>query len=298
MKGVPVGDGVVDGGDDVADEAFAGRVEHFFDKQRCPGCDALAASAGVVPAAGDDAGDVRAVTVVVVGLGLEVDEVRELHDASGPEVVVEGGDARVDDGDANACAVHAKGLVDPAGADRRARSFKRALDRSIEADTPDAWHRGQRIERLVAHIGDLAAQQRKPSADDTIHGANQARRRNAGFDGQDDPGMAGRRMGAPSQRRVEARVPRVGRAARGCRGGCHETRNGQEERSNHLEQSGGNRRQTAPELQSDCPSRRSGRRLLTVLIPGLYRWKPRADSFRPCAVCQRSVLFQNNNIQK
>ena len=138
----------------------------------------------------------------------------------------------------------------------------------------------------------------KPSADDTIHGANQARRRNAGLDGQDDPGMAGRRVGAPSQRRVEPRVPRVGRAARGCRGGCHETRNGQEERSNHLEQSGGNRRQTAPELQSDCPSRRSGRRLLTVLIPGLYRWKPGADSFRPCAVCQRSVLFQNNDIQK
>ena len=84
----------------------------FSDDERAPGAMPGLLAVRVVAVAGDDAGDVRAVAVVVVGLRAAVDEVDELRDALIAvrvascvavlrQVVVPVGDAGVDDRDAD-----------------------------------------------------------------------------------------------------------------------------------------------------------------------------------------------------
>ena len=65
-QGVLARNRVVDRGDDVADVTLARGVEDLCDEQRGAGRDAAAAAARIVAVARDDAGDVRAVPVVVV----------------------------------------------------------------------------------------------------------------------------------------------------------------------------------------------------------------------------------------
>ena len=125
-----VGDGPVEGRDDVADDAAAVLVEHLQADQVRRRRDARVRAVRVVAVAGDDAGDVRPVAVVVVGLRQTVDEVDEAghalaaddansrRAAAVAEVVVPAGDARVDDRHADAGAVIAPVLLRRAGADR------------------------------------------------------------------------------------------------------------------------------------------------------------------------------------
>ena len=92
-------------------------VEHLQADQVRRRGDAGARAERVVAVAGDDPGDVRAVAVVVVRRGAAVDEVDERRDALAVlhpdsrrralvgQVVVPGGDARVDHRDADAGAV-------------------------------------------------------------------------------------------------------------------------------------------------------------------------------------------------
>jgi hypothetical protein len=74
------------------------------------------------------------VAVVVVRLGLKVDEVDELHDTVSAQIVVSAGDARIDDGDADSSAVKAKILGHPACPRRRAGALERAVEPPIRAD--------------------------------------------------------------------------------------------------------------------------------------------------------------------
>ena len=84
-------DRVVDRRDRAADEPVAELVERpQHDQVRARG-DAPPGAVRVVAAAGDDPGDVRAVTVAVVRLRLEIDEVDELHDPVAAQVVVRRG---------------------------------------------------------------------------------------------------------------------------------------------------------------------------------------------------------------
>ena len=59
-------DDVVERRDHVADAAAAGLVEHLQHDQARAGAMPVRAAAGIEAVAGDDAGDVRAVAVVVV----------------------------------------------------------------------------------------------------------------------------------------------------------------------------------------------------------------------------------------
>ena len=109
-----VGDGVVDRRDGRADRAVTLLVEHLERDDGRARRDAAVQAGGVEAVAGDDAGDVRTVTVVVVRACAVVDEVDGVGHAkaarTGPaqerEVVV-AADTGVDDGDADARAVEA-----------------------------------------------------------------------------------------------------------------------------------------------------------------------------------------------
>ena len=84
VQRVAILDGVFDGRNHVADAAGAGAVERLQDNQPCRGSNARALPVGVVAVAGDDAGDVRAVTVIVVGRRLAAHEIDESIDALRP----------------------------------------------------------------------------------------------------------------------------------------------------------------------------------------------------------------------
>ena len=139
-------DRVVDCGDGAADESVAVLVERLEHDEVGAGRDPPARPVRIEPAAGDDAGDVRAVPVAVVRLRLVVDEVHELHDPIAVQVVVRPRDAGVDDGDADAGSVDAEVLSDPPGADRGPRSLERAVD-SSGRDSRHARQAGWRCRR-------------------------------------------------------------------------------------------------------------------------------------------------------
>src|SRR5262249_3953005 len=160
---------VVDGGDHVADVALAGAVEHFLDEQRGARGDAPAATARVVAAPREDAGDVRAVAVVIVGRGPEADEVDELDDAVRAQVVVPRGDAGVDDGNADAAAVEPERLLHVSGSDCGAGALEGALHTSIEADAADGGIVRQLVEHPIGDVGHLRGAGGEPAAGGAVH---------------------------------------------------------------------------------------------------------------------------------
>ena len=82
----------------------------------------------VVAVARDDAGDVRAVAVVVVRLPTgNSTKSTNCDDARGAEIVVPVGDAGIDDRDADAGAVEPEGFMDPVRADGRAGALHRPV---------------------------------------------------------------------------------------------------------------------------------------------------------------------------
>ena len=138
-----VSDGVVDRRNDVADASATVLVQNLEHHQSRPGGDAGARAVGVGAIAGDDAGDVRAVPVVVVRLRLAADEVHELIDTLRRgrvrvgEIVVPGGDAGIDHGDADPGAVISELLPHDIGADRGAGALVESEHEAIQGDALD-----------------------------------------------------------------------------------------------------------------------------------------------------------------
>ena len=158
-------DGVVERRDDVADVAVAVAVEHLEDDQARARRDAAARAIRIVAVAGDDPGDVRAVAVVVVRERLEVDEVHEMDDAIGAEVVVPGGDAGVDDRDADARAVDAEVRARPASprsSRRSAPSSPPRADRGGQQRLQGRRRAGRARRRALPRPAHAATAERRP----------------------------------------------------------------------------------------------------------------------------------------
>ncbi len=131
----------------------------------------------VVAVAGDDAGDVRAVAVVVVGLRLVVDEVDKLchalivdradlgRSALVAQVVVPASDARVDDRDADAGAVVAPLLLGGARADRDRRAAIVARDRTVVVNGQDLRALGDRLDHTVRQFDRHAVDELQAAAE-------------------------------------------------------------------------------------------------------------------------------------
>ena len=180
----------------------------------------------------DDAGDVRAVPVVVVGAGLEVHEVDKPRDAAGSEVVVPVGHAGIDDRDADAGAVEAERILDPGGADRRAGALQRAVHAPVETDAVHPRQARERSERRVGNARDQAAAagkaapQRAAEAPDEGVGRVEGKAR---IQADDDARVTARRAGALPQFEVKFRAAALDGGRRSGR------RRGRERPENHAE---------------------------------------------------------------
>ncbi len=160
VVGPGVDDHPVQRRDDVADAAAAGGIQHLERNQRRARRDARLVAVRVVAVAEDDAGDVRTVTIVVVWQRPSVDEVHELGDAlvavgirlrraALGQVVVPGGDAGVDDGDANAGAGVAERALHDASADRDGGAVVVRGDRAIIMNLEDVRLRFELLQQVV-----------------------------------------------------------------------------------------------------------------------------------------------------
>ena len=150
-----------------------------------------------------------AVTVVVVGAGLEVDEVDEPRDTGRAQVVVPRGDAGVDDRDADATPVVSEIFANPGGADRGAGPLERALHAAIEADPGDARKRGKRFECRVRNLGDLAADERETTAQGAAQALDHSVRPDPWRQSEDDARAPAGRVSAIAKLGVEFRVGRM-----------------------------------------------------------------------------------------
>ncbi len=156
----PVGDDPFDAGDDVAREAAAVRAEHpDVDESRAGGDAARIVrrhAIGQRRAAGDDPGDVRAVTEGVGDLRVAAEEAHTCHDATGERRVRR--DAGIDNRDANALPVDAGNAEHPrehavtgARLIRRrggVRDVRRGMHRQIARQTID-----RPVTRQIAQFG-------------------------------------------------------------------------------------------------------------------------------------------------
>ena len=139
------------------------RVEHLERDQMCaPGRDAGARAVGIEAIAGDDAGDVRAVAVVVVRRRSHpCDEIDELAPRAGrPRRRRDRRatrDAGIDDRDADAGAVVAEILARRHRADGGAGPLHDADDLAIERHARDEGIGGQGAQGAVGHDRDVAA---------------------------------------------------------------------------------------------------------------------------------------------
>ena len=156
----------VERGDDAADGAVAVRVEHLERDQARLGGRARLLATRIVAVARDDAGDVRAVAVVVVGLRPAVHEVHELrhaliavgiqHGRGVREVVVPRRDAGVDHGNADAGARKAEHLANHARADRHRRPVVEFRGGTIVVDAEHRRMLRHLAEQPIGQIDDLS----------------------------------------------------------------------------------------------------------------------------------------------
>jgi len=116
---------------------------------------------------------VRAVSVVVVRNIAEADEVGEIHDAPGRQIVVLCRDARVDRRDTDSRPIESEVLGDPARADRGCRAFQRAVHGTIEADGCHVVEACQRAERRVGDTGNLSADRGQVQTGEAMNGSNE-----------------------------------------------------------------------------------------------------------------------------
>ncbi len=164
-------------GDDVADDAATVLVEHLqadeVRRRRDPGVRA----AGIIAVAGDGARDVRAVAVVVVRLQAIVHEVDEGRHALPVdhshlvvaalvrEVVVPVGDARVDDGNADAGAVVAPLLLRRARTDRNGGAIVVLRNVAIEVNAQYFRALGDLLDDAVRELNGHAVDELELTAD-------------------------------------------------------------------------------------------------------------------------------------
>ena len=192
-----------------------------------------APAAGIVAVAGEDAGDVRAVAVVVVRGRLEIDEVDEAGDAARAEIVVPVADARIDDGDADARAVEAQRVADPARADGGPGPLERTLHRPVQTHALDPRQRSQSLERGVRDVGNLATDEAQPPPWRAPQGADRRIRRTPGGHPEDDARVPLRGAGSVPQLTVETAVAR--RRAAKSRGRRRNNRQEDNEGAKHVE---------------------------------------------------------------
>ena len=162
-----VRDRVVDGRDDVADVAVAGAVERLEHDELGAGRDAAARAVRVEAVAGDDARDVRAVAVVVVGEDWPLTKSakwtmrRSRSSCHAIDAGINGGDADVQAGDAEV-------LGDPSRAGGGRRQVERAADGAIEADAGNFGPSRELVERGVGHDGRPGPEPREVPAGDAV----------------------------------------------------------------------------------------------------------------------------------
>ena len=154
---------------DVADGAVSVRVEDLQRHDARVGCHTGFLPARVVAVSGDDAGDVRAVPVVVVRQRLAVHEVDERRHTLiavwirrrrvARQVVVPGGDARVDHRDADARARHTERPLRGKCAHRQRRAEVVLEDRAVVVDVEDVRMRRQLFQQAVWQINHVPVDQ-------------------------------------------------------------------------------------------------------------------------------------------
>ena len=203
VQRVAILDGVFDGRNHVADAAGAGAVERLQGNQPGRGSNARALPVGVVAVAGDDAGDVRAVTVIVVGHRLAAHEIDESIDALraarvGEIVVV--GDPRIDHRDANPGAVETELLAHLRGTHRRTGPLVCSDGKTIEGNTFDRRIVGKPRQRGVRQRDDVPVDpgQGSPQRASRLEGG---RARGAAVRGVDDDGRPPRSVCGPFRRK-------------------------------------------------------------------------------------------------
>ncbi len=222
VVGVLDRDRVVDRGDDVADVAVSVRVEHLERRPGCaPGRHARARAVRVEAVAGNDPGHVRAVPEVVgraaptarlPGVSSRVKSLKctTRGDAVGfsgfgqVEIVVPGGDAGVDDGDADALARQTE--LPPRTARRRwprrcARSSRTHRGRAARARRP-AGSRGS-SSAWLSTSATCARMRGQPSAARCRRCRVMTRRVRRAAELHDDPRAAGQLPGPGLKNRIE-----------------------------------------------------------------------------------------------
>src|SRR5712691_3489600 len=158
--------------DDVADRALAVRVQHFQrDEIRVRRHTRLTA-VRIVAVARDDAGDVRAMTLIVVRRDLAVHEVDErLHPliavriqrrGAVRQIVVPRRDPRVDDRDADAGAREAERAVHGESTRRQRRRVVRLRERTVVADVENVRMLRQPLDQPVGQAERLTVDDPEP----------------------------------------------------------------------------------------------------------------------------------------
>jgi hypothetical protein len=151
-----------------------------------------------------------AVAVVVVRSRVSVDEIDEprhaLRRARAPQVVVPGGDARVDHCDADPGTVVAERLSNGEGADGCGGSLHRAGDLAVDGDGFDPRRQRQRFERGVRQLAGVTVDDREvargPAAKTSQRCFHRAARRAFGGT-HDDVGASASRGGPLPQQAIE-----------------------------------------------------------------------------------------------
>jgi hypothetical protein len=119
------------------------RIERLQRNDVGAGRDRITRAISVEAVAGDDARDVRAVAPVVIRLRVAVDEIHEVRDAlalavRNRQVIVPGGDTRIDNRDAYAGAVVPHQLLHGACADGDGGAPDEAVRRTVVMNALDA----------------------------------------------------------------------------------------------------------------------------------------------------------------
>ena len=163
-------DRIIERRDHVADTPVPGRVQDFQRDDSCCRGDPGTCARRVRAVTGDDSGDVRAVTVIVVGGRRSRDEINELINPLSwwgrvRQVIERLSDSRVDHGDADAGSVESEFLSNRRRADGRAGALHRARDRTIERQMVDRVARRQQRQRCIRKRRRDAVDDRQREAD-------------------------------------------------------------------------------------------------------------------------------------
>ena len=202
--------------DGVADRAAAVGVEDLQRDQRRIGRHAGMTAERIMAVARDDAGHVRPVALVVVGSRAAVDEVDEggnpliavgIHDRrAAREIVVPGGDARIDDGHADAGAGEAQTLLHGTRAGRDGGTEVVGDRRAVVVHAENLGPRLELPQDMVRQVEHLAVDDAEAFGD-AREPLQLRRQRRARYERDDDAGdFRTGALTAPCELSVELRV--------------------------------------------------------------------------------------------